>query len=136
MIKEFENKKAGLGNKLKFILTAQNGSQFDFEHPKDMDEILKGQSNYFLFVSVMMSTLDMSNDSNERKVLRSVFPLPCSSSSFPIESLSVKVETDCDQSKNMFARFFSGACGSSRNALNCMVISSTLLVPCPSVVSF
>lgn len=96
MIKEFDNKKAGLGNKLKFILTAQNGFQFDFEHPKDMDEILE----------------DMSNDSNERKVLRSVFPLPCSSSSFPIESLSVKVETDCDQSKNMFARFFSGACGS------------------------
>jgi len=97
MIKEFETKKAGLGNKLKFILTAQNGSQYDFEHPKDMNEILK----------------DMSKDSNERKVLRSVFPLPCSSSSFPIESLSVKVETDCDQSKNMFARFFSGACGSS-----------------------
>ena len=54
MIKEFENKKAGLGNKLKFILTAQNGSQFDFEHPKDMDEILKGQCSHFLFVSVMM----------------------------------------------------------------------------------
>ena len=69
-------------------------------------------------------TVDMSNDSNERKVLRSVFPLPCSSSSFPIESLSVKVETDCDQSKNMFARFFSGACGSSRIGLNCMVILS------------
>ena len=54
MIKEFENRKAGLGNELKFILTAQNGSQFDFEHPKDMDEILKGQSSHFLFVSVMM----------------------------------------------------------------------------------
>ena len=47
MIKEFENKKAGLGNKLKFILTAKNGSQFDFEHPKDMDEILKGQCVHF-----------------------------------------------------------------------------------------
>ena len=54
MIKEFENKKAGLGNKLKFILTAKNGSQFDFEHPKDMDEILKGQCDHFLFVSVMI----------------------------------------------------------------------------------
>ena len=43
MIKEFATKKAGLGNKLKFILTAQNGSRFDFEHPKDMNEILKGQ---------------------------------------------------------------------------------------------
>ena len=42
MIKEFATKKAGLGNKLKFILTAQNGSQFEFEHPKDMNEILKG----------------------------------------------------------------------------------------------
>ena len=68
--------------------------------------------------------LDMSNDSNERKVLRSVFPLPCSSSSFPIQSLSVKVETDCDQSKNMFARFFSGACGSSRNGFIVMIKSS------------
>ena len=63
-----------------------------------------------------MIILDISNDPNERKVLRSVFPLPCSSSEFPVESLSVKVETDCDQSKNMFARFFSGACGSSRNS--------------------
>ena len=42
MIKKFATKKAGLGNKLKFILTAQNGSQFEFEHPKDMNEILKG----------------------------------------------------------------------------------------------
>ena len=63
-----------------------------------------------------MIILDMSNDPNERKALRSVFPIPCSSSEFPVESLSVKVETDCDQSKNMFARFFSGACGSSRNS--------------------
>ena len=67
----------------------------------------------------------MSKDSNERKVLRSVFPLPCSSSSFPIESLSVKVETDCDQSKNMFARFFSGACGSSRNGFSHLRVPSS-----------
>ena len=133
MIKEFENKKAGLGNKLKFILTAQNGSQFDFEHTKDMDEILKGQCNHFFIRECNDVTLDMSNDSNERKVLRSVFPLPCSSSSFPIQSLSVKVETDCDQSKNMFARFFSGACGSSRNSFIVMIKSSAFQVPSQSV---
>lgn len=90
--------KFGRGSKLSFEIITNTGNTIVQRHPVDLDQLVAG--------------LDKTNF-EQRKSVKFVFGLPCTESVFPAAQLTVKVATQCTQTRSFLSRFIGGSCGTS-----------------------